>query len=46
MARHWRAPVVIARHTHAGVYDAKEMRTTRAGTLKVKFEPSDGSMGW
>ena len=35
MARHWKAPVIVARHTHADVYDALDMRTTRAGTLKL-----------
>ena len=46
MARHWKAPVIIARHTHADVYDALDMRTTRAGALKLNFEPSDESMGF
>lgn len=46
MARHWKAPVIIARHTHADVYDSLDMRTTRAGTLKLKFEPADESMGF
>lgn len=39
-------PIVIARHTHADMYDAVDMRTTRAGHLKLTFEPVDGSFGW
>lgn len=39
-------PIVIARHTHADIYDAVDMRTSRAGSLKLNFEPTDGSMGW
>ena len=46
MASHWKFPVIVARHTHADVYDVKEMKTTRGGSLKMKFEPADGSMGW
>ncbi len=39
-------PIVIARHTHADIYDAVDMKTSRAGKLSLKFEPADGSMGW
>lgn len=42
----WKMPIVIARHTHADIYDVVDMRTTRPGHLDLKFEPSDGSIGW
>lgn len=44
--KHWTRPIIVARHTHADMYDVHEMQTTRAGILKLKFEPSDTSMDW
>ena len=43
---YWQMPIVIGRHTHADVYDAVDMRTTRGGLLNYCFEPIDGSCGW
>ncbi|MFM0666419.1 NADP-dependent isocitrate dehydrogenase [Paraburkholderia sediminicola] len=40
---HWDRPVVIARHAFGEQYRAKEIVVNAPGTVKLVFEPEDGS---
>lgn len=41
--RTWQKPITIARHAYGDVYKDVEMIIPCAGTLKMTFEPADGS---
>lgn len=43
LVSHWSAPVVIARHAYGEQYRAKEIVVPGPGTVKLVYEPSDGS---
>lgn len=39
----WTKPIAIARHAYADQYKSTDMRISGKGTLKLVFEPEDGS---
>lgn len=39
----WTRPIVVGRHAHADQYKAQDVSIPGAGTLKLVFEPKDGS---
>lgn len=43
LVRNWTKPIVIGRHAHADQYKATDVKIPGAGTLKMVFEPKDGS---
>ena len=43
LVSHWDKPVVVARHGFGDQYRATDFQFPSAGTLTVKFTPSDGS---
>jgi len=43
LVSHWYKPVVVARHGFGDQYRATELRFEGAGTLKLSFQPADGS---
>ncbi len=43
MVPNWTQPMVIGRHAHADQYKAQDFRVPGPGTMKVVFEPEDGS---
>lgn len=43
--KHWRDPIVIARHSHGDQYESFDERIYHKGTLVVGFEPEDQAVG-
>ena len=40
---HWTQPIVIGRHAYGDIYRATEMKIPGAGSVKLVYEPADGS---
>jgi isocitrate dehydrogenase len=40
---HWSQPIVIGRHAYGDIYRATEMRIPGPGSVKLVYEPADGS---
>ena len=40
---HWTQPIVIGRHAYGDIYRATEMKNPGAGSVKLVYEPADGS---
>ena len=41
--RNWKKPITIARHAYGDVYKNVELRIPAAGSVKLTYEPADGS---
>ena len=39
----WQLPIVVARHTHAGLHDCVDMQTNKPGSLSLEFKAKDCS---
>ena len=43
--KHWRDPIIVARHSYGDQYDSIDWRVHHPGTLKLTFQPQDPEIG-